>query len=689
MLFSVTTALSPRLRRERCASASGPHSRVEEGERKTRWSLADGRGSPCRIRFALPLQVGWQLFGRQRPQEFVGCRGDGAPHGPHLFQRRRAGRLPKTDLLVQIGNAPLLSRRTVGSSCRFQNPSLVGCEPILRGYVFLFGLRYNRGARLIKVQSLSAMVRQLDARYRTVTSIQGNDMFRFMSPVKAPFRQLSWKLTLSYMVVTVGVLLVVALVLAVYVYSTVLLPEVVLTSEFSETWVQAAKKDLAPLLRSFLVQSPPDTTGIAELLDVAEGSSTFNRVGILRLGDIQLFLDTNAQVEGFVFGADGTLLGRTGHLAFPSTGRPFDASTVPGLEAPLQAALAGERDPDRLVSMRESENDLVVTVSVFEFGITGGKVIGAAAFVIDSLPTRANTMSNIIKLVSKSLFIFVLGAGITGGIFGSFTAYGMTKRFRRLSGATDAWSHGDFTEFIHDPAGDEISQLAQRLNSMAEQLQALLKKRQEMAIAEERNRLARDLHDSAKQQAFAASAQLGAAIALFEQDPPAARPHLLEAEKLIDKVRKELTSLILELRPVDLEGGGLASALHKYAIDWAHHCDIEIDMQVQGERALPLDVEQTLFRIAQEALANTARHSQARCAEILLAYDGDSVTLTILDDGRGFDTGNPQSGMGLRSMRERAELIDGNLTIKSALGEGTLVSVKVQAEPPPTLGMEL
>jgi signal transduction histidine kinase len=143
-------------------------------------------------------------------------------------------------------------------------------------------------------------------------------------------------------------------------------------------------------------------------------------------------------------------------------------------------------------------------------------------------------------------------------------------------------------------------------------------------------------------------------------------------------VRKELTSLILELRPVDLEGGGLAPALHDYAIDWAHHSDIEIDMRLGDGRALPLDIEQTFFRIAQEALANTARHSQARLVEVLLDYDADSVTLTIVDDGCGFDTSDPQSGLGLRSMRERAELIGGNLTIKSQLGEGTLVAVKCE-----------
>ncbi len=501
-------------------------------------------------------------------------------------------------------------------------------------------------------------------------------MTQLISRVRAPFRRLRWKLTLSYTGVTVGALLVVVLVLAAYVLYTALLPEFVLSPEYSELWVDAANKDLGRLLPHLLAQSPPNTAGIADLLQLGEGQAQLNPVRLLGIGDIKLYFDADALVEGFVFGADGSLLGRTGYPAFPTGGRLFDASAIPGLEAPLQAALEGERDPDLLVSMLASKNELVVATPVFGTGETKGQVIGAAAFVVASVPTRGDTISNTLALVGRALLIFLLGGGIVGAIFGSLTATGMVKRFRRLSAATAAWSHGDFSEFIHDRSGDEISQLAHSLNEMAEQLQMLLTKRQAMAVAEERDRLARDLHDSAKQQAFAASAQLGAAVALFEQDPQAAKPHLLEAEKLVDRVRKELTSLILELRPADLEDGGLASALRKYAIDWAHHSDVEINMQVQGERVLPLDVERTLFRIAQEALANTARHSEARCAEVALVYDEDAVTLTIVDDGRGFDTNDPQNGLGLRSMRERAELIGGRLIIRSEKGEGTLVSVK-------------
>ena len=215
---------------------------------------------------------------------------------------------------------------------------------------------------------------------------------------------------------------------------------------------------------------------------------------------------------------------------------------------------------------------------------------------------------------------------------------------------------------------------------MAQQLESLLNKRQEMSVMEERNRLARDLHDSAKQQAFAASAQLGAAQALWGKDPEQAQGHLDEAATLVDEVRQELTHLIQELRPVALQGTGLASALREYGRDWAHQNCMQLEVRVQGERPLPLDLELSLFRIAQEALANVARHSQADCTEVGLSYGGDSITLSVSDDGCGFDVGKTQGGLGLRSMRERAELLRGELVVSSSLGRGTDVSVTCPSE---------
>ncbi len=194
---------------------------------------------------------------------------------------------------------------------------------------------------------------------------------------------------------------------------------------------------------------------------------------------------------------------------------------------------------------------------------------------------------------------------------------------------------------------------------------------------EERNRLARDLHDSVKQQAFAASAQLAAAKARFRSDPERAADHLEQAEILIVKVRQELTDLIQELRPVAMKGKGLIVAVKDYAEDWCNRYDIDISTHVLGERNIPLEAEKSVFRIIQEALANVAWHSKASKVDLVFNFRTDFLLLTIRDDGIGFAVDQTKkTGMGLKSMAERAELIGGELIIDSRIGVGTKIILK-------------
>jgi NarL family two-component system sensor histidine kinase LiaS len=497
-----------------------------------------------------------------------------------------------------------------------------------------------------------------------------------MDWLERSFRGLRWRLTLSYTAVTVGALLFVLLVLAIPVFSYLLEPNDLRDPEY---WIDVLTDEkFVSLARDFLMESPPNISGIKLLINNVD--ATLSRYDILRIGDTQLSLRTTAQLEGCIVDAGGTLLGVTpGELAeTASRSGLFRARAYPELDAPLQAALAGEASPDRLSATRESDGALIVALPVFEDAAREERILGAIVVVLKSLPVQEDIPSYVLRAAVAGLLLFTLAAGVMGTIFGSLTARGLVDRFRRLSDATDGWSQGDFTAFVHDDSGDELGQLARRMNRMAAQLQDLFDKRQEIAVLEERNRLARDLHDSVKQQAFAASAQLGAVSALFERDAETAKAHLAEAERLVDEVRRELTDLIHQLRPVALTDGGLADALREYAAEWMQLSSMEIAVQVQGERPLPLDVERSLFRIAQEALSNVARHSEARSAELSLVYDADAVTLTISDDGRGFDTGSPQSGLGLRSMRERAEALGGTLIVESTLEQGTRVLVRLE-----------
>jgi signal transduction histidine kinase len=212
------------------------------------------------------------------------------------------------------------------------------------------------------------------------------------------------------------------------------------------------------------------------------------------------------------------------------------------------------------------------------------------------------------------------------------------------------------------------------------ELGATQRQLRELAIVAERNRLARDLHDSAKQQAFAISAQLDAVRSLIRRDPAAAETHVERAEQLADTLRQELASLILELRPSAVGGAGLGAALRQYAAEWSQQSNIQATVHVEQERPLTPEVQHALFRIAQEALSNVARHSQAHRAALWLRYAPDMVALTIEDDGRGFEAQQIQTGVGTHSMRERAEALpQGRLALESAPGDGTRVTAQCEA----------
>jgi signal transduction histidine kinase len=224
----------------------------------------------------------------------------------------------------------------------------------------------------------------------------------------------------------------------------------------------------------------------------------------------------------------------------------------------------------------------------------------------------------------------------------------------------------------------EVERERDRNQQLVEELQATQRKLQELAVVEERNRLARDLHDSVKQQVFAISMQLGAAQALLEKRHPASGP-VNEAERLAKQAGVELTTLIRELRPPGLERKSLPAAVEEYVAEWSRQNGIAAQVNVDGVPSLPLPAEETLFRVTQEALANVARHSHARQVIVQLARQGEEVALAVEDDGAGFDLNQVEKGVGLDSMRERLEAVGGRLNISSRTSGGTRLLAVVRS----------
>lgn len=513
---------------------------------------------------------------------------------------------------------------------------------------------------------------------------------QILQQVRMSFRSLRWRLTLSYSLVTVAALLVVELIVMVLLMSY-FVANIDLTPE---NLISNLRAEWTPMVQQFFSEDPPDIEGVQEYLDDVQGSAIGTRP-LFILGNLQLQMKAQDFLSFYYLLDDRTLVDVIPHDLVPNEelGKQIPYDYLPGLEKPLKAALDGIEDENELYAKVNPGNRITGAIPVFRYEPSivdqttdpenetvmdvERKLVGVIVFTTKRFPWEFLPLSEVMVYIGRSLLIFTFFAGIFGSVFGMITAGGLTKRLTKVSEAAHDWSRGDFSVIIRDKNDDELGKLTQDLNSMAEQLENLLDRRQELSVLEERNRLARDLHDSVKQQAFAASAQLGAARAHFKHNPETAYAHLKEGEILIGKVRQELTDLIQELRPVEMKGKGLIPAVKAYTSDWQRRNEIDVSIHVRGERQLPLNVEKSLFRILQEALANVSWHSKAENLDIVFNYRSDFLLLTIRDDGQGFNPNETRgNGVGLKSMKERAGLIGGELIIDSKPFKGTRISLK-------------
>lgn len=197
---------------------------------------------------------------------------------------------------------------------------------------------------------------------------------------------------------------------------------------------------------------------------------------------------------------------------------------------------------------------------------------------------------------------------------------------------------------------------------------------QQKAVLEERQRLARELHDSVSQALYAIGLGARTALVQLDRDPPKARDPMEYVLSLAEGGLAEMRALIFELRPEDLDRDGLVAALRRHiAALRARHGLIVHDVMCD-EPALDPAVRLALYRIAQEAVHNVTRHAQAHNVHIVLACDDESACIEIRDDGVGFDAdGHFPGHLGLRSMRERAERLGGEFSLDSVAGSGTRI----------------
>ena len=220
------------------------------------------------------------------------------------------------------------------------------------------------------------------------------------------------------------------------------------------------------------------------------------------------------------------------------------------------------------------------------------------------------------------------------------------------------------------------------LLSIAVERAGLFARSTRLGAVEERNRLAREIHDTLAQGLTATALQLESADALLDAGPEEAHEPLRRALSLTRSNLEEARRSVLDLRAAPLEGRPLSEALKALVERWEAETGIGARYRaVNGSRPLPPRVEAALYRICQEALTNVARHAGAERATVRLVATPERVRLVVEDDGRGFDASDvPEGRHGLVGMRERAEMLGGTLEVRSDPGAGTRIEAAVPLE---------
>lgn len=333
----------------------------------------------------------------------------------------------------------------------------------------------------------------------------------------------------------------------------------------------------------------------------------------------------------------------------------------------------------------DREGDWISVVSLPLAGASGG-TLSAGQHAGGSLVTfmRLDAGS------AEGLMIYLL---IISAMSAVAVATLLTRRIRHAENAAEAWAAGDLDARIHDRGRDEFGGLSQRFDRMADALGEVIQVRQALAVSEERNRLARDLHDTAKQRSFALGLQLSVLDHLNERDgeggvgrDPRQSALIKAALGLTGQLQRDLADVIQRFSAPTVAEQGLRKALEDTFSHLLGGSEIEWRLLLDGiaERGLgehPQHAGQLLL-IATEAAANSLRHSGARRIEVVLNQSGHRYGWTIQDDGCGFVLSEHETtGMGLANMRLRARTLPGGRFRIASSSSGTVVTVSFTLDP--------
>lgn len=262
----------------------------------------------------------------------------------------------------------------------------------------------------------------------------------------------------------------------------------------------------------------------------------------------------------------------------------------------------------------------------------------------------------------------------------------LANRHREMLVGFGMLQNGKYRTRLSVQGDDELGLLEEGFNELADQMNVQLKSLQRLvdqnvmmikqaeqaAMTEERHKIARELHDAISQQLFALSMLASAAERTVVSQPEKAVPLIKQMSTLSVKTLNEMRALLLHLRPLDLQNKSLLTALAELIEELETRTDVAFELRFPEESCLSQGSEEHVYRIVQEVLANCLRHAEARHVKIIAELHGQQFSLTIRDDGKGFDPlKKKQTSYGLLTIKERCEEIGGSARLNAKEGQGT------------------
>jgi NarL family two-component system sensor histidine kinase LiaS len=320
-------------------------------------------------------------------------------------------------------------------------------------------------------------------------------------------------------------------------------------------------------------------------------------------------------------------------------------------------------------------------------------------FFAANIPITGDITSNVVTYTLITSAITALFSAPVALLLVWLTVRPLVRRISRIAKTSQEFAGGDLQVRVQDKHGDEVGQLGQHFDSMADALQqnvhmlrdlaqrntALTQQAEQLAIQAERARLSRDLHDAIAQRLFSLTVSTSTLPALIEENQQRGVQQAQSIATLAEQTLLDLRTLLVDLRPASVSQNGLADWLHHFCQEWEqqHTISLELSVMLSGEY-LSANVESALYYIVQEALSNVVRHAQASQVSVSLVEGRQQIILSITDNGIGFPIHTPAiipGKFGIMGMRERAAALGGTLAIESDTAEGCTIRVTLPLRP--------